>query len=312
MGCIVAGVSLAVCAGPVLAAGSDDVGSMTIEDMVAWTQANAALVMGVLGLLSMIILWRVKVLRVGGLDSGARDVKPIPAIMWFFAAGATFFAISLGAQAAMQLPVVEDAPVRDAASSQLISAGFGSVFGIGMLWFVRRQAEKGGTKPDWVDIPLGLGLFVVIYPLVALSGILSHWIARGFDTVEQDRLAHDTLQLIAANRGDSWMWVLVGVLVLLVPLVEELIYRVFLQSGILRIVRSRWLAVVLTSALFAASHWAVLPEGGKHAIGPLFALSVAIGAAYERTGRLGVPIVIHSAYNAFNLFLAMVVDPMGD
>jgi membrane protease YdiL (CAAX protease family) len=321
MGPIVAAVSLAVCAGPALASGSGDVGSMTVEEVVAWINNNMPLVMGILGLISMIILWRVKVLRVGGLDAGARDLKPIPVIMWLFAAAATYYGLMVGAAVAAQMiantaTVVPDgqaaAPMtaKDQALITVMSSGMGALFGVGILWFVRRQAEESGTKPDWVDLPLGLGLFVVVYPLVALAGILGVWVARGFDTVTQDRLAHETLQLIVQNKGQGWNWVLIAAMIVLVPIAEELIYRVFLQSAILRIVRSRWTAVILTSLLFAAAHWTALPEGGKYAIAPIFALSVALGASYERTGRLGVPIVMHAAFNALNLAMALFFEPL--
>lgn len=294
---------------------------MTVEEVVAWINTNTALVMGILGLISMIILWRVKVLRVGGLDAGDRDLKPIPVFMWLFAAAATYYGLLLGSAAAAELiantaTVVPEgeaaAPMtaKDQALITVMSSGMGALFGVGILWFVRRQATESGTKPDWVDLPLGIGLFVVVYPLVALAGILGHWVARGFDTVAQDRLAHETLQLIVQNKGQGWNWVLIAALIVLVPIAEELIYRVFLQSAILRIVRSRWTAVLLTSLLFAAAHWTALPEGGKHAIAPIFALSVALGASYERTGRLGVPIVMHASFNALNLAMALFFEPL--
>ena len=112
--------------------------------------------------------------------------------------------------------------------------------------------------------------------------------------------------------GDEWNWALIAAIVVLVPIVEELIYRVFIQSAFLRIVRSRWIAVFLTSFVFVLAHWGVLPEGGKHALAPLFVLSVALGAAYERTGRLGVPMVMHAAFNTLNIVLAFVIDPLAE
>ena len=52
-----------------------------------------------------------------------------------------------------------------------------------------------------------------------------------------------------------------------------------------------WAAIGLTSLLFALVHpawtWA-----------PIFALSLCLGYAYERTGNLWVPIVIHAAFNS--------------
>jgi membrane protease YdiL (CAAX protease family) len=54
-----------------------------------------------------------------------------------------------------------------------------------------------------------------------------------------------------------------------------------------------WLAVIITSMLFAAVHplWTA----------PLiFLLSVCLGYAYERTGNLWVPILIHALFNTFS------------
>lgn len=288
-------------------------GSMTVKDMVAWANDNTPLVMGVLGLLSMVILWRIRVLRVGGLDSGARDVKPVPTVMWLFAAVATFLAFGIGGQLALELlEHPQDPGPRENAIQAILAAGMGALFGLGLVWFIYRQAKSSGTKPDWVDLPLGVGLFVVVYPLVALAGILAQAVARGLDTVPQDRLAHNTLQLIAQNRDNEWNWALIGAIIVLVPIAEELIYRVFMQSMFLRIVRSRWGAVLITSVVFTIAHWTVLPVGGRHALASLFVLSVCLGASYERTGRLGVPIVMHACFNAFNIMLAFVLDPMSE
>jgi membrane protease YdiL (CAAX protease family) len=311
IGVIVAVSTLGVCAG---AAPADGVEDMTLADMVRWADEHTPIVMGVLGLLSVVILWRLRCLGPGGLNAGERDVKPIPAPMWIFCGIATLLGFYLGGQFGYEIvgPIEGDGTPRDQAIMTIMATGIGSLFGAGILWFVHRQAPESGTKPDWVDLPLGVGLIIVVYPLLALAGIAGHWIARGFDAVPQERIAHNTLQLISQNMGDEWNWVLIAAIVLLVPVVEELIYRVYFQSAFLRLVKSRWVAVFLTSAVFVIAHWNVLPPGGKHALAPLFALSVALGAAYERTGRLGVPVVMHAVFNATNILLAFVIDPIAE
>jgi membrane protease YdiL (CAAX protease family) len=52
----------------------------------------------------------------------------------------------------------------------------------------------------------------------------------------------------------------------------------------------RWLAVLITSLLFAIVH----PIWMAPAI---FVLAICLGYAYERTGNLWVPILIHAAFN---------------
>lgn len=287
---------------------------MTIEDMVVWADQNTPLVMGVLGLISMIILWRINALRPGGLDAGARDVKPIPAVMWVFCGLTTWLGIMLGGYLGLEIlgPMEGEGSPQDQAVMTILAYGFACLLGGGILWFVNKQASASGTKPDWVDIPLGIGLFVVVIPLISLAGIVANAIARGLDTVQQDPLAHNTLRLIAQNRDNPWNWALIGAIVVLVPIAEELTFRVFFQSMFLRIVRSRWAAVFASSAVFTVAHWGAIPEDGKHALASIFVLSVAIGASYERTGRLGVPIVMHMCFNAANIVAAFVITPIAE
>lgn len=67
-------------------------------------------------------------------------------------------------------------------------------------------------------------------------------------------------------------------------------------------IAQRWIAIVITSCLFAGVHemwtWPAI-----------FVLSVCLGYAYERTGNLWVPIVIHLAFNSVStaLFLMQAV-----
>jgi membrane protease YdiL (CAAX protease family) len=53
---------------------------------------------------------------------------------------------------------------------------------------------------------------------------------------------------------------------------------------------TRWLGILLTSALFAAVHAGWMAP-------PIFLLSVCVGYAYERTGSLWTPIIMHAGFN---------------
>lgn len=62
---------------------------------------------------------------------------------------------------------------------------------------------------------------------------------------------------------------------------------------------ARWAAIAITSLLFAALHpgwtWPLI-----------FLLSLALGYAYERTGNLWVPVVMHLVFNTFNTALFLL------
>ena len=86
--------------------------------------------------------------------------------------------------------------------------------------------------------------------------------------------------------------------VVLAPLTEEVFFRGLLQSMIRRWSPSPWVAIVAASVLFTAFH-----VNQPQALPSLFALSVALGYNYERTGRLYAPILIHAVFNAVNLWV---------
>ena len=64
----------------------------------------------------------------------------------------------------------------------------------------------------------------------------------------------------------------------------------------------RWIAIAVTSLLFAGSHsisnWQHLPA--------LWVLGVFLGYNYERRGTLAVPILIHMLFNALPIVVTMV------
>jgi len=86
--------------------------------------------------------------------------------------------------------------------------------------------------------------------------------------------------------------------------VEEIIYRGFVQSGVRRIVGRPWVAIVITSVLFTLMHWGIT-SSGRHALAVIFVLSVGLGAAFERTKSIAVPIVVHAMFNATQILLVL-------
>lgn len=105
--------------------------------------------------------------------------------------------------------------------------------------------------------------------------------------------------------------VLIPLSFLLVGPGEELLFRGLIQ-GSLRESFSPAAAIGVASLIFAVAHFPSLIGQGSRLvyIAIIFALSVILGAAYERTDNLVVPAVIHGGYNAF-LFLGMYLQATG-
>jgi uncharacterized protein len=141
----------------------------------------------------------------------------------------------------------------------------------------------------------GVVTFLIALPLVGAVGFVWKWILTtfGIDPGEQEmiglfRNASDPILLV-------WMWVLAAVIA---PVTEELIFR----AGLFRYLHKRVqrpFALGVPALLFAALH------GNIAAFVPLFALGVFFAFAYERTGRIGVPMIAHALFNLNTILMIL-------
>lgn len=82
------------------------------------------------------------------------------------------------------------------------------------------------------------------------------------------------------------------------PFVEEILFRGFLYP-VLKRYSDPLVALVVTAGVFAAIHLH-LP-----ALFPLFVLSCLLTVAYEVTGCLWIPILVHAGFNALNIAITI-------
>ena len=80
------------------------------------------------------------------------------------------------------------------------------------------------------------------------------------------------------------------------PFVEELTYRGLLQGSLARRIQPRF-ALLIVAVFFAVIHMSPVEIPG------LFAFALVLGFMRERTGRLGMCMVTHAAFNATGLVL---------
>ena len=133
------------------------------------------------------------------------------------------------------------------------------------------------------------------HQLVALR--LVYWpLERGWpDTFSRSRVERNARDLYDRAHG-GWLIGLVAIVVIGAPLVEELVYRGLLQGAALRRLHEA-VAVVAVAAFFALIHfrWVEFPG--------LFVFGLVLGTCALLTGRLGMGIVAHMAFNATGLLL---------
>ncbi len=96
----------------------------------------------------------------------------------------------------------------------------------------------------------------------------------------------------------SWLW-LSALAVLAAPLCEEFIFRGLLQGGLRRSLPA-WQAILVSATVFAIMH----PPASML---PVFVLGLCTGWAYEKSGALLAPMLVHASYNAAMLACQFVL-----
>ncbi|MEZ6235333.1 MAG: type II CAAX endopeptidase family protein [Phycisphaerales bacterium] len=283
----------------------DEIRNARVEDAGAFIMANrAAVVLVIAGAILALLFINGTIRKSGFKKIGPRKIEVHPAFMWLFAAMMVYLAWQTGAQLIAQMSWVQNGAAGQTLQRQgvmaLVGYAVGIAVGLGMLHLLARSAPDAGLKIRAGDVWIGLWAFVLVWPIVEASSILAVWAehAIGGDTPQ---VAHPLLAQIVESPNDPWRWVVIASVVLGAPIVEELVYRVFIQSAIIRVIGGVWPGVLITAVIFALVHRA--GDGGGVpwvAIVPIFVLGLAMGIAYERTQRVGVPILMHAAFNALN------------
>ena len=137
----------------------------------------------------------------------------------------------------------------------------------------------------------GLAGYGIVLPGILGLGLLWPWVLQAIGADARPDLLLERLR--ALDPGERSVAILLAVLV--APLLEEVLFRAFLQPLLVQNLSDR-LGVVVTSFVFAALH-------GTAAIVPIFALSLLLGAIMLRTQRLFAVWAVHATHNALVFLL---------
>ncbi len=295
---------------PTLLDSVESLNKMTVAEMLVEAKQYKLVLLGIASALVLVVLWLAGAITPGGLaKSGLRDVSAHRAPMWMFAGVLVFTAMAFAQTAIERQSWIANANLNSfqrEAAVYLATYAVASVVALGMLVLFSRTASGAGLKFKPGDLFIGLSCIALAYPLIELSAtgaVAAHeWISREPAIV----IAHPTLETIIDNFGDPWVWGLIAAIVLGAPIVEEIVFRGFLQTAMLRWFGSPWMAIVVAAVPFTALHIKISGEFVPYySLAPIFVLAVAMGLAYERTRRIGVPIMMHIAFNALNVFFAI-------
>lgn len=164
-----------------------------------------------------------------------------------------------------------------------------------------------GQKPSsfrrWCkSIGMGVVALIVSYPFMFLATILLGFISSAiWGKVEFEQLA---VQQLKTTINDPYLFILsIFSVIILVPFMEELLFRGFLQSYLKKHLGIKG-AIFLTAFLFAVVHFAPSQkEGNFQLIGALFVLSCFLGLIYEKEESLWAPIALHTAFNGASVLM---------
>lgn len=167
------------------------------------------------------------------------------------------------------------------------------------LWIIKKEVVRKviGAEPFWKNIGFGALTLLVSYPVVLVLNSAITLLADYFfgkSGVEQTSVK-ELKELIAHPFLFAAMAVVISTVV---PFVEELLFRGFLQTYLV----GKWgrvAAIVVTSVIFAFAHFSMTQGSGNvELIISLFVLSCYLGFIYERQKSLYASIGLHACFNA--------------
>lgn len=237
-----------------------------------------------------------------------RDVAQHPTWVWLVSAAMVialgFVGTAIGQMLGNVTPQATPSSAPSLRDQLWTVAGY---FGFGIIGAgVLMRLLAGTAKNCGLDVtPKGLfhGVIgiVLTWPIVTCTGVLVMLTAAQFGS-RPSTVAHETLKLLLEHRTDPMAWALAASAIFLAPLWEEIVYRGFIQSGMLRLVGRPWPAILITSAIFCIMH---VGAASWHALPSLFVLSLGMGAAFEKSRSLGAPLAMHIIFNAGNVAIAV-------
>ena len=190
-------------------------------------------------------------------------------------------------------------------SAPLVAGGIlAQLFAAALLLFylvgVRglHAAELFGVRRLGPLRAMGLALLLMLPLLLVVNGVA--WGANDWlQSFWPDLQAQDAVRAFRDSGDIAARVVLVIAAVIVAPLVEELLFRGFIY-GVIKRYTDAWFAALCSALLFAVVHFHV------GSLLPLAVLALLLCAAYELSGSLLVPMLMHALFNLISLALLLL------
>ena len=246
-------------------------------------------------IVAVVLHWLIRVRRdpLAGVPDVPNTLLPegvlLPMLVWLFVGAllGTLAQPSSGGTA----PVVTGLWVGDAAQV----AGIAACLAVATRYFQggARRFLLGGERiirDVTRAIPYLLASLAVCPLVVEITLRALMHIEPGYKVFE-----HEVVDALRTERAPAWMlWIGAAVIA---PIAEECFFRGLLQTMLGNLLRSRWLAVLLTGLIFGVIHAGGRDAPQPHVVPAMAALGILLGVLYLRTGALVGPIALHALFN---------------
>ncbi|MBN2181620.1 MAG: CPBP family intramembrane metalloprotease [Sedimentisphaerales bacterium] len=166
-------------------------------------------------------------------------------------------------------------------------------------FFARRLKGFGlNIRTIFKDFAFAIIYFIAIWPVVMVAVTITLRIGHLLYGQDYQMPQHETLKTISENLQLMPLIFSTTVAVMVVPFLEELLFRGLFQTmirSILKVKYAAWLTIAISSSIFVlmhedTSHWPTL-----------FVLGIGLGYSYEKSGSLFRPVFIHMFFNAMSI-----------
>ena len=197
-------------------------------------------------------------------------------------------------------------PAEDEISKMLhglIANGIAQTAGaVACVWVLHRTLEGSvlttafGRTRHLQNATYGLVLLLAALPLCTGAYEITLWLTQRFAPA-YELSTHRVLQVIHEEHVRVWVPIVLWAgSAMVTPVAEEFFFRGVVQGAIRNAVGRSGPAIFIGGGVFAMAHM-----DQPHVIPTMWVLGIVLGYAYERTGSLLAPIVIHALFNVKTL-----------
>jgi uncharacterized protein len=181
-----------------------------------------------------------------------------------------------------------------------------AAFGVGLFYLSLRKRVKNifwghGFVKAIRNFSVGVITWLISYPyIIVISQIVAVMMMIKFPAPHAEQVA--VQQLKSTFVDPTLFWITTFAVICVVPIIEETIFRGFLQTWLVSNIGRFW-GIAIAAFVFAGFHFSTA-QGNDNAelLISLFVLACFLGFIFERQKSLYAPIGLHMTFNAVSIF----------